>query len=91
MVETPQLGHAIYVFAKPRSMEGFLALCARIAKEDIRRNQDNVGKRLAFLGRVIHDTNPRAWVKEMRHWGKDRLCFGGCRLSHTSPAESDKA
>ena len=26
VVETPQLGHATYVFAKPRSMDGFLAL-----------------------------------------------------------------
>ena len=65
VVETPQLGHATYVFAKPRSMEGFLALYTRITKEDIRRNRDNVGERLGFLGRVIHGTNPRAWLKEM--------------------------
>jgi len=26
VVETPQLGHATYVFCKPRSIEGFLAL-----------------------------------------------------------------
>lgn len=50
MVETPQLGHATYVFAKPRSMEGFLVLYTKIAKEDIRRNRDNVGGRLGFLG-----------------------------------------
>ncbi len=54
MVETPQLGHATYVFTKPRSMEGFLALYTSIAKEDIRRNWDNIGERLGFLGRVIH-------------------------------------
>jgi hypothetical protein len=66
VVETPQLGHATYVFTKPRSMEGFLALYTRITKEDIRRNRDNVGARLGSLGRVIHGTNPRAWLKEMR-------------------------
>jgi len=66
VVETPQLGHATYVFAKPRSMEGFLALYTRIAKEDIRRNQDNVGERLGFLRSVIHGANPKAWMKEIR-------------------------
>jgi hypothetical protein len=66
VVETPQRGHATYVFAKPRSMEGFLALYTRIAKEDIRRNQDNVGERLGFLRRVIHGAKPKAWMKEIR-------------------------
>lgn len=66
VVETPQLGHATYVFAKPRSMDTFLALYTKITKEDIRRNRDNIGERLGFLGRVIHGTNPRAWLKEIR-------------------------
>ncbi|MGC2324901.1 MAG: hypothetical protein WA463_19860, partial [Terriglobales bacterium] len=75
VVETPQLGHATYVFAKPRSMEGFLALYTRITKEDIRRNRDNVGERLGFLGRVIHGTNPRAWLKEMRQRLGEKIDF----------------
>jgi hypothetical protein len=54
------------VFTKPRSMEGFLALYTRINQEDIRRNRDNIGERLGFLGRVIHGTNPRAWLQEVR-------------------------
>jgi DNA polymerase III delta prime subunit len=62
---TPQLGHASYIFAKPRSMESFLALYTKISKEHIRRNRDNVGERLGFLGRVIHGTNPRAWLNEV--------------------------
>lgn len=66
VVETPQLGHASYVFAKPRSMESFLALYTKISKEHIRRNRENVGERLGFLGRVIHGTNPKAWLNEMR-------------------------
>jgi hypothetical protein len=67
IVETPQLGHATYVFAKPRSMDSFLAFYTRITKDDIRRNRNNAAERLGFLGRVIHGTNPRAWLKEVRH------------------------
>ena len=66
VVETPQLGHATYVFAKPRSMDTFLALYTKITKDDIRRNRNNAAERLGFLGRVIHGTNPRAWLKEVR-------------------------
>jgi hypothetical protein len=75
VVETPQLGHATYVFTKPRSMEGFLALYTRITKEDIRRNRDNIGERLGFLGRVIHGANPRAWLKEIRLRLGERMDF----------------
>ena len=66
VVETPQLGHATYIFAKPRSLDCFLVLYTKISKEDIRRNRDNVGERLGYLDRVIHRTDPRAWLKEMR-------------------------
>ncbi len=65
VVETPQLGHATYVFAKPRSMETFLALYTRTSKDDIRRNRDNIAERLGFLCRVIHGTNSRAWLKQV--------------------------
>jgi hypothetical protein len=66
VVETPQLGHATYVFVKPRNMDSFLALYIRVTKDDIRRNSNNAAERLGFLGRVIHGTNPRAWLKEVR-------------------------
>ena len=66
VVETPQLGHATYVFAKPRNLDTFLALYTKITKDDIRRNRNNAAERLGFLGRVIHGTNPRAWLKELR-------------------------
>jgi hypothetical protein len=75
VVETPQLGHATYVFAKPRTMEGFLALYTMSTKEDIRRNRDNVGERLGFSGRVIHGTNPRAWLTEMRQRLGEKIDF----------------
>jgi len=83
VVETPQLGHATYIFAKPRSMESFLALYTRITKEDIRRNRDNVGERLGFLGRVVHGTNPRAWLKEVRQ----RV---GERIDHAAAVDSSE-
>jgi hypothetical protein len=38
IVETPQLGHATYVFSKPGSMEAFLAAYIRTTKEEIRNN-----------------------------------------------------
>jgi hypothetical protein len=66
VVETPQLGHATYVFAKPRSMDSFLDLYIKIPKDDIRRNHNNAAERLGFLGRVIHVMNPRVWLKEIR-------------------------
>jgi hypothetical protein len=65
VVETPQLGHATYVFSKPRNMDSFLALYTKITKDDIRRNRDNAAERLGFLGRAIHGSNPRAWLKEI--------------------------
>jgi len=66
VVETPQLGHATYVFAKPRSMESFLALYTETTKNNIRQNRDNIVAQLGFLGRVIHGTDSRAWLKEVR-------------------------
>src|SRR5439155_7342108 len=53
VAETPQLGHATYLFAKPRSIESFLTLYAKVSKEDIRRNRENVAKTLGFLGRIV--------------------------------------
>jgi hypothetical protein len=75
VVETPQLGHATYVFAKPRNMEVFLHLYTHASKEAIRRNQENVGERLGFLKRVIHGSNPRAWLKELRQHLGEKLDF----------------
>jgi len=66
VVETPQLGHATYLFAKPASMETFLALYVRTNKEDIRANRNNVAERLGFLCRIVHGVDPRGWLKELR-------------------------
>ncbi len=66
VVETPQLGHATYVFAKPRSMDSFLASYTKITKDDIRRNRNNAAERLGYLGRVVHGTKPGAWLRELK-------------------------
>jgi len=65
-VETPQLGHATYLFSKPRSMTGFLAIYTQVTKDDILHNHGSVAEKLGFRGRVIHGTNSRAWLKELR-------------------------
>lgn len=65
-VETPQLGHATYLFAKPATMQAFLAVYTRVTNEDIRSNRDNVAARLGFLSRIVHGAHPGAWVSELR-------------------------
>src|SRR2546425_2366808 len=65
VVETPQLGHATYVFAKARDMDNFLARYTKTTKTDIRRNRDNVAERLGFQGRVVHGIDHRAWLQEI--------------------------
>ena len=65
-VETPQLGHATYVFSKPGNMEAFLAGYVRTTKEDIRKNHSIVAETLGFLGRVFHGANPRTWLGELK-------------------------
>jgi hypothetical protein len=75
VVETPQVGHASYIFAKPQRMDHFLALYTRITKEDIRRNRENVAEKLGFLGRVIHGSNPRSWLREMKQRVGEKMDF----------------
>jgi hypothetical protein len=66
VAETPQLGHATYIFTKPNNMEGFLATYTKITKGDIRQNRDNVAARLGFQCRVVHGTDPRVWFNELK-------------------------
>ena len=65
-VETPQLGHATYLFSKPHSIEAFLAAYVATTKEAIRHNRANVADRLGFLGRVVHGSNPRIWLRALK-------------------------
>jgi hypothetical protein len=66
VVETPQLGHATYLFAKPENMSEFLRLYASATKDAIRHNSGNVAESLGFLGRLVHGANPRVWLKELK-------------------------
>jgi hypothetical protein len=64
-VETPQPSHATYLFSKPQSLETFLAAYTATTKEAIRQNRANVAERLGFLGRVVHGSNPRIWLRTL--------------------------
>ena len=66
VVESPQLGHATYLFSKPASMRDFLAIYVNVTKDDIRRNRNNSAERLGFLGRLLHGHSPRLWMKELK-------------------------
>ena len=66
VVETPQLGHATYLFSKPASMSEFLAMYSKVAREDILRNRGNVAEKLGFLGRLIHGLKPNPWLKDLK-------------------------
>ncbi len=66
IVETPQLGHATYLFSKPTSMPDFLVIYCGVTREEILHNRGNVAEKLGFLGRLIHGLNPRAWCKELK-------------------------
>jgi len=66
VVETPQLGHATYLFSKPASMSEFLTIYSKVTREDILRNRSNVAERLGFLGRLIHGLKPGVWVKDLK-------------------------
>ena len=69
--ETPQLGHATYLFSKPRTIEGFLAAYTHATKEAIRENRANLAERLGFLGRVVHGSNPKIWLRALKqHFGE---------------------
>jgi hypothetical protein len=66
VVETPQLGHATYLFSKPANMSEFLAVYSKVTREDILRNRSNVAERLGFLGRLIHGLTLGAWLKDLK-------------------------
>jgi hypothetical protein len=66
VVETPQLGHATYLFSKPASMTNFLSIYRLVAREDILQNRSNVAEKLGFMGRLIHGLKPRGWLKELK-------------------------
>jgi len=65
-VETPRLGHATYLFSKPQSIEAFLGAYAATTKQAIRQNRADVADQLGFLGRVVHGSSPRVWLRALK-------------------------
>lgn len=66
VVETPQLGHATYLFSKPGSMTAFLASYRLTSREDILQNRNNIAEALGFLARIIHGPNEQSWLADLR-------------------------
>ena len=68
VVETPEVGHATYLFQKPASIDAFLSRYITVTKQDIRHNKHNIAEQLGFIGRILHGRNPRAWLKELKRY-----------------------
>jgi hypothetical protein len=66
VAEIPQLGHATYVFAKPADIPEFVRRYAATTRDEIRRNRGNIASELGYIGRVMHGSNPRQWVRALR-------------------------
>jgi len=66
VVETPQAGHATYLFSATGDLEAFLRIYTQTTKEAIRRNQGNCAERLGYLGRLVHGRNRNVWLAEIR-------------------------
>jgi len=75
VVETPQLGHATYLFSRPSTMHDFLKLYSSTTREEILQNRNNVAEYLGFLNRIIHGPHPQTWLTAlMAHiGGKDKV------------------
>jgi hypothetical protein len=66
VVEVPQAGHATYVFPKPSRLQEFIWQYAKTTRQEILANRHNIAQRLGFVGRVVHESDNAAWLKELR-------------------------
>ena len=64
-VETPQSGHATYLFAKPERLQPWVLKYATTTRQDILDNRHNIAKELGFAGRVVHGKNTPDWLREI--------------------------
>lgn len=62
ITEIPEPGHATYVFAKPDNLDAFLDRYAKLTREGIRRNRDNLAHALGFVGRVVRGKRKKRWL-----------------------------
>lgn len=65
IAEIPSLGHATYLFLRPQSLEEFLAEYAKTARDEVRRNLDEIASRLGFIGRVVRGRRKMRWLNEV--------------------------
>src|SRR5579871_2329294 len=68
VVETPEAGHATYVFRRSTQFERFLALYISVTKQDIRKNRQNVANHLGFVTCVHHGKNIENWLAELTRY-----------------------
>ncbi len=65
IAEIPEPGHATYAFAKPADLDGFLDRYAKVTREGIRRNRDNLANTLGFVGRVVRGKRKKRWLASL--------------------------
>jgi len=65
VIEIPQLGHATYIFTKPPDVREFVHKYAITSRDDIRKNRGNVAQDLGFIGRVMHGSSRRRWLRDL--------------------------
>lgn len=71
IAEIPEPGHATYLFAKPDNLDDFLERYAKLTREDIRRNRDNLATALGFVGRVVRGKRKKRWLADvLKHAGE---------------------
>jgi len=68
VAETPQAGHATYLFSRPDSLADFFRLYRATTREEILKNRNNTADRLGFLGRMVHGIDKRDWVERLKDW-----------------------
>jgi len=68
VAETPQAGHATYLFSRPENLDRFFRLYAATKREEILKNRNNCADGLGYLGRVVHGTDKRGWLVALKNW-----------------------
>ena len=68
VAETPQAGHATYLFSRPENINRFFHLYAPSTREAILKNRNNSADKLGYLGRVVHGSDNKAWIGGLRNW-----------------------
>ena len=68
VAETPQAGHATYLFSRPENMDQFFRLYAATSREEILRNRNNSADRLGYLSRVVHGPDKKGWTGALKNW-----------------------